>query len=136
MSDFPDYDGSSPPDQFIRQCSRLATLGNISDDQLCVILAAKCRGQALAVINGIEDCGDKLSLSAIKEQLRAHFDSNRSVEQAAQNLSSLARGSLTAQDYGLRVKQLVRQACPEFFSEDGQVKKTCVPSYSAALYRH
>ena len=137
MSDFPGYDGSSSPDDFFRQCSRLAKLGQIDDDRLCVIVAAKCRGRALAVVNGIEDCGDKLTLSTIKEQLCAHFgDAERSVEQAAQNLSSLVKGSLSAQDYGLKVKQLVRRACPEFFSEEGQVKKTCVPSYSAALYRH
>lgn len=137
MSDFPAYDGSSPPDEFIRQCSRLATLGQIADDQLCVIVAAKCRGRALAVVNGIEDGGEKLTLSTLQEQLRAHFGgTDRSVEQAAQSLSSLVKGSLSAQDYGLQIKRLVRQACPEFFDGTGQVKKTCVPSYSAALYRH
>ena len=137
VSDFPGYDGSSSPEEFLRQCSRLAALGKITDDQLPVIVAARCRGRALAVVNGIEDCGEKLTLDTIKTQLCAHFgDADRSVEQATQNLSSLVKGALSAQDYGLKVKQLVRRACPEFFNEEGQVKKTCVPAYSAALYRH
>ena len=135
VSDFPGYDGSSSPDDFLKQCTRLATLGKISSQQ-CVIIAAKCRGRALAVINGIEDCGDELSLTVIKTQLRAHFGTGSSVEQAAQNLSSLVKGGLPAHDYGLKVKQLVRQACPEFFNENGQVKTICAPSYKAALYRH
>ena len=137
VSDFPGYDGSSSPEEFLRQCSRLAALGKITDDQLPVIVAARCRGRALAVVNGIEDCGEKLTLDTIKAQLCAHFgDADRSVEQATQDLSSLVKGALSAQDYGLKVKQLVRRACPEFFNEEGQVKKTCVPAYSAALYRH
>ena len=134
VSDFPGYDGSSSPEEFLRQCSRLATLGRITDDQLPVIVAARCRGRALAVVNGIEDCGEKLTLDSIKTQLFAHFGD--AVEQATQNLSSLVKGALSAHDYGLKVKQLVRRACPEFFNEEGQVKKPCVPSYSAALYRH
>ena len=139
MSDFPGYGGSSSPDDFFkfRQCSRLATLGQIDDDRLCVVVAAKCRGRALAVMHGIEGDGNKPTLSTIKEQLCAHFgDAERSVGQAAQNLSLLVKGlllllliaSLSAQDYGLKVKQLVRRACPEFFlAKKGKSRRRVYP---------
>ena len=137
MSDFPTYDGSGPPEDFFKQCTRLATLGGLPDEQLGAIIAARCQGRALSVVNGIEDSGCELSLSSVKAQLKAHFGSaSGSVEQASQGLASLSKGHLSAQSYGLKVRQLVRQACPELFGEDGLVKKICVPSYNAALYRH
>ena len=137
VSDFPTYDGAGSPEDFVRQCSRLATLGNLPDSQLGAIVAARCQGRALSVVNGIEEAGTELSLTTVTTQLRAHFGgATGSVEQATQSLATLSKGHLSAQSYGLKVKQLVRRACPEFFGEDGQVKKVCVPSYNAALYRH
>ena len=50
LSDFPIYDGSSAPERFIQQCKRLAALGGILNDQLQTIIAARCRGLALEVI--------------------------------------------------------------------------------------
>lgn len=137
MGDFPTYDGTGPPEDFFRQCTRLATLGGLPDAQLGAIIAAKCQGRALSVVNGIEDAGEELSLLSVKTKLTAHFGgASGSVEQASQGLASLAKGHLSAQSYGLKVQQLVRHACPELFDEKGLVKKICVPSYNAALYRH
>ena len=137
VSDFPTYDGSGPPKDFLRQCSRLAELGGLPDSKLGAIIAARCRGLALTVVNTIEETGGELSLTAVTAQLRAHFGgASGSVEQASQGLATLAKGHLSAQSYALNVRQLVREACPEMFGEDGQVKKICVPSYNAALYRH
>ena len=48
VSDFPVYDGSVPPDDFIAQCRRLASLGGIPDEQLSAIITVRCRGLALA----------------------------------------------------------------------------------------
>ena len=137
MGDFPAYDGTGPPEDFFRQCTRLATLGGLPDAQLGAIIAAKCQGRALAVVNGIEDAGEELSLLSVKTKLTAHFGgASGSVEQASQGLASLTKGHLSAQSYGLKVQQLVRHACPELFDDKGLVKKICVPSYNAALYRH
>ena len=55
VSDFPIYDGSGPPEDFLRQCTRLAVLGNLPDSKLGAIVAARCHGRALTVVNGIED---------------------------------------------------------------------------------
>ena len=137
VSDFPTYDGSGPPKDFLRQCSRLAELENLPDAKLGAIIASRCRGLALTVVNSIEDTGGELSLSIVTDQLQAHFGgATGSVEQASQGIAALTKGHLSAQSYGLKVRQLVREACPEMFGEDDQVKKICVPSYNAALYRH
>ena len=137
VSDFPSYDGSGPPEDFLRQCARLAALGCVPDDKLGAIIAARCHGRALTVVNSIEDGGGVLSVMTVTSQLQAHFGgASGSVERASQSLATLSKGHLSAQDYGMKVRQLVRQACPELFGEDGQVKKICVPSYNAALYRH
>ena len=67
VSDFPFYDGSSRPSDFLRQCSRLAKLGGLPDKKLCEIIAARCKGIALQVINAIEDCKGPLSLEKIQQ---------------------------------------------------------------------
>ena len=137
ISDFPTYDGSQPPDDFLRQCTRLAELGGHSDETVAKIIAARCRGRALTVVNGIEDNGGMLDLTAIKTSLVSHFGgATKSTGQAAQALAALTKGGRSTQEYALAVRRLVRQACPEFFAEDGQLKKICVPSYNATLYRH
>ena len=137
VSDFPFYDGSTRPSDFMRQCRRLAKLGRVLDDKLCEIVAARCKGLALAVVNAIEDFNAPLSLEKIQEALTARFESGATTaQQAAEALSSLVKGSDTAADYSLKVQQLVRKACPEFFNDDGQVKKICAPAHGAALYRH
>ncbi|KAF0305795.1 CUGBP Elav-like family member 3-A [Amphibalanus amphitrite] len=70
-------------------------------------------------------------------ELKGQFGGGRdSVEQAAQALATLVKGTLSAQEYGLKIKRLVRLACPDFLGEDGRVKKISVPAYNAALYRH
>ena len=134
---FPFYDGSSRPSDFLRQCSRLAKLGGLPDEKLCEIIAARCKGIALEVINAIEDCKGPLSLEKIREEFTARFESGAATaQQAAQALSTLSKGSDTAAEYGLKAQQLVRKACPEFFDDNNQVKKICVPAHAAALYRH
>ena len=136
VSDFPTYDGSQPPGDFLRQCTRLADLGGHKKD-IAPIIAARCRGRALSVVNSIEDDGKDLDLTAIKASLESHFGgAARSTGQAAQALAALTKGGRSTQEYALAVRRLVRQACPDFFGDDGQLKKICVPSYNAALYRH
>ena len=137
VSDFPFYDGSSRPGDFLRQCRRLAALGGIPDEKLCDIVAARCKGVALEVINATEDFKGPLSLDKIRDALIARFDgAAANAQQAAEALSTLVKGSDTAAEYGHKVQRLVRKACPEFFTEEGQVKKICVPAHSATLYRH
>ncbi|KAF0302154.1 hypothetical protein FJT64_025765 [Amphibalanus amphitrite] len=121
----------------MRQCRRLAKLGGVTDDKLCEIVAARCKGLALEVVNAIEDFDGPLSLDKIQKALTARFEGGATTaQQAAEALSSLVKGADTAADYGLKVQQLVRKACPEFFGDDGQVKKICVPAHGVALYRH
>ena len=137
MSDFPFYDGSSRPSDFMRQCRRLARLGDVAEEKLCEIIAARCRGAALEVINAIDNFNGPLSLEKIQVEFTARFESGAATtQQAAEALSALKKGSDTAAEYGLKVQQLVRKACPEFFNDDGQVKKIRVPAHGAALYRH
>ena len=51
IADFPTYDGSASPDDFLAQCPRLAGLGGVSDASLASIVAARRTGRALSVIN-------------------------------------------------------------------------------------
>ena len=136
VGDFPCYDGSSSPEDFLRQCCRLAKLGGVPDDRLCCIIASKCRGAALEAVNALEDSKGELSLAELKTELNTQFGGSQSVEQAAQALATLVKGTLSAREYGLKIKRLVRLACPDFLGDDGRVKKICVPAYGAALYRH
>lgn len=130
LSDFPVYDGKECPEEFLKQCRRISKLGNISDEKLSSIIAARCRGMALQLVQSSEDGVD------VAELLTSTFSSQRRPETAAAQLSALKRGSLSVVEYALLVRSLVRQACPEFFDESGCLKKICVPSHEAALYRH
>ena len=113
---------------------RLCDLGSVAETNLGKVVAARCTGRALQVVNQLDS--KELTFTAVSEALTANFTSHPTAEQAAVLLSRLSKGSLSAREYGQRVKTLVRHACPEFFSEDGLVKKICVPSHDAALYRH
>ena len=129
LADFPVYDGSVPPDSFIRQCRRLAELGGISEDKLGGILTARCRGIALQLV---ECSGERGNV----ESLLTETFGPRQPEAAAAQLSAVVKGSMSVLDYSLNVRRLVTEACPEFFDAAKGVKKTCVPAYQAALYRH
>ena len=41
-----------------------------------------------------------------------------------------------AHEYSVTIRRLVREACPDFFGNNGQVKSICKPAYNATLYRH
>ena len=128
--DFPCYDGSSPPEDFLRQCRRLAALGGVPEARLCCIIASKCQGADLEAVDTREDTRGELDLSAIQAELKAQFGGGRdSVEQAAQALATLVKGTLSAQEYGLKIKRLVRLSCPDFLGEYGRAKKISVPAY-------
>lgn len=129
LSDFPVFDGLTDPDGFIRQCERLAHLGGIGGEQLQNVITARCRGLALQVL---ETGGDQSDPAA---RLRAAFGSKRS-ELAVTQLSAAVKGDKPVLEYAMTIKDLVRGACPEFFDQNGNIKKTCVPAYQAALYRH
>ena len=122
VSDFPSYDGSTSPEDFLVQCHRLAGLGGIADESLASIIAARCIGRALAVVNELEDRQGGASVAEITETLLSHFSSRPTPEQAAVQLARLVKGGQTAQEYGQKVGLLVKQACPEFFTGDGHVK--------------
>lgn len=130
LSDFPVYDGKESPEEFLKQCRRISQLGNFSEDKLSSIIAARCRGLALQLVQS-NDAGVDVA-----ELLTSSFSSQRRPETAAAQLSVLKRGSLSVVEYALQVRSLVRQACPEFFDGSGSIKKICVPSHEAALYRH
>ena len=127
ISDFPIYDGLTDPEAFLRQCNRLAVLGGIDEGQLAAIVAVRCRGLALQAVeaNPGED---------VCALLRRIFPS-RTAASAATELSSLRKDGPVL-PYALRIQQLVREACPEFFDQSGAVKRTCASSHEAALFRH
>lgn len=129
VSDFPVYDGSVPPDDFIAQCRRLASLGGIPDDQLSAIMTVRCRGLALQVLEG---AGDQTN---VQELLKKAFGDGQPATAATQ-LSTAQKGGMPVLEYSLLIRRLVHNACPEFFDETDAVKKICVPAYQAALYRH
>lgn len=135
VSDFPCFDGSTSAEDFLTQCKRLGDLGSLTPATLGKVIAARCTGRALQVVNELEGSTGGLTFESISEVLQSHFSARPTADQAAVLLSRLTKGSLSAREYGQRVKALVRHACPEFFSGD-QVKKICVPAYEAALYRH
>ncbi|KAF0314433.1 hypothetical protein FJT64_015107 [Amphibalanus amphitrite] len=129
VSDFPVYDGSVPPDDFIAQCRRLMTLGGIPADQLPAIMTVRCRGMALQVLEGDGGQTDVTTL------LQKAFG-DKPPEAAAAQLSTAQKGTMPVLEYSVLIRRLVRGACPEFFGDDGAVKKICVPAHQAALYRH
>ncbi|KAF0302785.1 hypothetical protein FJT64_025152 [Amphibalanus amphitrite] len=129
VSDFPVYDGSVPPDDFIAQCRRLTTLGGIPADQLPAIMTVRCRGMALQVLEGDGGQTDVTTL------LQKAFG-DKPPEAAAAQLSAAQKGTMPVLEYSVLIRRLVRGACPEFFGDDGAVKKICVPAHQAALYRH
>ena len=84
VSDFPVFDGSSRPVDFLRQCRRLAKLGEIPDEKLCAIIAARCKGVALELINAVEDGKGPLTLAIIEDELTSRFGSGAvNAQQAA-----------------------------------------------------
>ena len=135
VSDFPCFDGSTPAEDFLAQCQRLGDLGSLTPANLGKVVAARCSGRALQVVNELDCSSGELTFETVSQALTIHFSSHPTADQAAVLLSRLSKGSLSAREYGQRVKTLVRQACPEFFS-GGLVKKICMPSHEAALYRH
>lgn len=136
IADFPTYDGSVSPEDFLTQCRRLAHLGGISGDSLAPIVAARCMGDALSVVNDMEGQHGRLTLGQITDTLTAHFSIRPTAEQAAIQLSHLVKGNMKAREYGQQVRRLVQRACPEFFQKNGQLKRTSASAHSAALYRH
>ena len=130
LNDFPVFDGVGCPESFIRQCARVAALGGIDDDQLSAIMAARCRGLALQVVESSTDSAD------VADLLKSAFAAQQRPEAAAMQLSVIKKGSMSVTEYALQVKTLVRKACPELFDQTGSAKKTCAPAYQAALYRH
>ena len=130
LSDFPEYDGSSDPETFIKQCRRVATLGRIDDKQLATILAARCRGLALQAIETKRDQGD------IIDVLEDTFGAKQRSQAAATQLSTFKKLGMPVSEYSVKIRALVTDACPEMFDSAGCLKKICVPAYEAALYRH
>lgn len=130
LNDFPVFDGVGCPESFIRQCTRVAALGGINDDQLSAIMAARCRGLALQVVESSTDSAE------VADLLRSAFAAQQRPEAAAMQLGAIKKGSMSVMEYALQVKTLVRKACPELFDQTGSIKKTCAPAYQAALYRH
>ena len=131
LNDFPVFDGVGCPESFIRQCGRVAALGGIKDDQLSAIMAARCRGLALQVIESSTESAN------VADLLKSAFAAQQqSPEAAAMQLSAIKKHSLSVAEYALQVKTLVKRACPELFDQTGSVKKICAPAYQAALYRH
>ena len=129
LSDFPVFDGSSSPEPFIQQCERLASLGDIASEQLQTIIAARCRGLAL---NVIEADGEQVDVTS---RLRAAFGA-KSSDLALSRLSTAVKGDTPVLEYATLIKELVRDACSEFFDKTGKVKSICAPAHKAALYRH
>ena len=136
IADFPLYDGSVSPEDFLAQCSRLAGLGGISSDSLASIVAARCSGRALTAVNELEQRLGQLSMDQLSTSLTSHFSAQPTAAQAAMQLSRLVKGRMKAREFGQQVRLLVRRACPEFFTKGGTVKNTSVPAYNAALFRH
>ena len=137
LSDFPTFEGFSRPDDFITQCKRIGELGGFDQDQLGKIVAARCSGDALRVINETESLNGGLTFAALCVELVAHFSEQCSTEQAAMKLSRIRKQPQErAREYGMTVRRLVRQACPDFFGVSGQIKNICKPEYNAAMYRH
>ena len=136
VADFPTYDGSASPDDFLAQCARLARLGGITDDSLVSIAATRCTGRALSVVNELEQRLGRLSIDQLKAELTSHFSAQPTATLAAMQLSRLTKGTMKAREYTQEIHILVRCACPEFFTKEGTVKTVCVPSYNAALFRH
>ena len=130
LSDFPEYDGSSDPATFIKQCRRVATLGRIDDKQLATILAARCRGLALQAIETKRDQGD------IIDVLEDTFGAKQRSQAAATQLSTFKKLGMPVSEYSVKIRALVTDACPEMFDSAGCLKKICVPAYEAALSRH
>ena len=129
LGDFPLFDGSTSLESFLQQCERLSHLGGIPAPQLPSIVAARCRGLAQRVVEGAAAGADVTAV------LR-HAFSATSTASAATQLSSLKKGSMSALEFSLEVKRMIRLACPEFFDATGKVKNCCGTSYQAALYRH
>ena len=129
MADFPVCDGSVPPDSFLRRCRRLAELGGIPDDKLGAVLAARCRGLALQLVESAGSRGE------VETLLKETFGPKQP-EAAAAQLSAVVKGSMSVLDYSLHIQKLVVEACPEFFDATGVFKKRCAPSHQAALCRH
>ena len=136
VSDFPYFNGLTSADDFLAQCKRLGDLGSLSPNSLGKVTAARCTGEALKFVNELECSGVEITFASVSEALQKQFSTKPTADQAAVLLSRLKKGSLSAQEYGRKVKTLVRNACAEFFASDGQLKKICVPAYEAALYRH
>ena len=96
IADFPLYDGSVSPEDFLAQCSRLAGLGGISNDSLASIVAARCSGRALTVVNELEQRLGRLSLAQLTTSLTSHFSAQPTAAQAAMQLSRLVKGRMKA----------------------------------------
>ena len=92
LSDFPIYDGNSAPERFIQQCKRLAALGGILDDQLQTIIAARCRGPTLEVIEADGAAAD------VADRLRTAFGV-KSSELALSRLSAAVKGNTLVLEY-------------------------------------
>lgn len=136
ITDFPLFDGSSSPEDFLMQCTRLAGLGGLSEDSLAAVIAARCTGCALSVVNELEQRLGRLSVSQLQTSLISRFSAQPTAAQEAIQLSRLAKGRTQAREYGQQVRTLLRRACPEFLSKDGTVKNTSMAAYNAALFRH
>ena len=130
LNDFPVFDGVGCPDSFISQCRRVATLGGLDEQQLSAIMATRCRGLALQVIE------NNTSSDSIADILKSAFGAQQRPEEAAMKLSAIKKHTSSVAEYALQIKTLVKKACPELFDQTGSVKKVCAPAYQAALYRH
>ena len=105
------------PEDFLAQCSRLAAFGRISNDSLASIVAARCSGRALTVVNELEQRLGRLFLAQLTTSLTSHLSAQPTAAQAAMQLSRLLKGRMKAREFGQQVRLLVRRACPEFFTK-------------------
>ena len=103
VRDFPVYDGSVPPDDFISQCRRLATLGGIPDEQLSAIMTVRYRGLALQVLEG------RTAETGVSTALKEAYG-DKQPEAAAAQLSAAQKGAMPVLDYSVLIRRLVRNA--------------------------
>ena len=96
VSDFPVYDGSVPPDEFITRCRRLAALGGIPAEQLSAIITVQCRGLAFKALEGDHGQTDVPTL------LQKTFG-EKQPETAAVQLSTARKDSMSVLDYCHRI---------------------------------
>ena len=108
----PDYDGSTPWDEFSIQFEIIAEMNGWSERRKSAELAASLRGKALSVLS-VLNYNERQDFQALTQALASRFDSGDQMEVHKANLRTrVRRKNETFAELGQDLKRLVRKAYP------------------------